>query len=86
MIVHISFKGRKTKVYIYIYIYFKVQGENTYLVPTFWANSDFGLYLILLLFQSLKTENQFYFGPYRQPINEKLLCDKRNDYVSIPPI
>ena len=73
MIVHISFKGRKTKVYIYIY--FKVQGENTYLVPTFWANSH-------LLFQSLKTENQFYFGPYHQPTNENLQCDRRGPILA----
>ena len=32
--------------------------------------------LILLLGQSLKSENWFYFGPCRQPSNRKLLRDK----------
>ena len=34
--------------------------------------------LILLLGQSLKLENRFYFGPYRQPTNKKYIHGKRS--------
>ena len=34
--------------------------------------------LILLLGQSLKSENQFYFDFYRQPTNRKYICGRRN--------
>ena len=34
--------------------------------------------LILLLGQSLKSENRFYFDPCRQPTNRKIWCGKQN--------
>ena len=65
-----------TKILYQIFFFLGNKTRQKYTVPTFQADSHFDPCFILLLFQSLKTENQLYFGPCCQPTNRKLLRDR----------